>query len=97
MLLVSLSVSLKEYSPVNIMRSGTVREFMQVTIDERALESELGKLLAEGEERSRVDLGLAEVRARLLEVDRNQAGVEGGANVAGRVAALAHSLSKGLV
>jgi lipid-A-disaccharide synthase len=95
-LLVSLFVPLKEYSPVNIMRSGTVREFMQVRINEEALERELRKLVAEGEERSRVELALTEVRARLSEVDWNQVGAEGGTDVAGRVAALALSLSKGL-
>jgi hypothetical protein len=69
---------------------------MQVRINEEALERELRKLVAEGEERSRVELALTEVRARLSEVDWNQVGAEGGTDVAGRVAALALSLSKGL-
>jgi lipid A disaccharide synthetase len=73
-LLVSLFVSLEEYSPVNIMRSGTVREVMQVNIDVEALAAEVRKLLDEGVYRAQVERGLAEVRASLAACDSSDAG-----------------------
>ncbi len=87
-LLVSAFVSLKEYSPVNIMRSGTVGELMQVRLDERALENQVRKLLENSEDRIRVESGLAEVRASL--VPDGQPNNHG--SVARRVAALALEL-----
>ncbi len=92
-LLVSLFVSLKEYSPVNIMRSGTVRELMQVKIDEQSLEMELRKLLDDGEERAKLEQGLAEVRKRLSAFDVADAGSGRDGSVAARVASLALELA----
>ncbi len=95
-LLVSLFVSLEEYSPVNIMRSGTVREVMQVNIDVRALEAEVRRLLDDGEYRARVESGLSEVRASLAACDASSAGsdsrTDSHSSVARRVAALALEL-----
>jgi lipid-A-disaccharide synthase len=93
-LLVSLFVSLKEYSPVNIMRPGTVRELMQVRLDERALEAELRKLLEVGEERTRIELGLAEVRKNLADFDVFDSEFGREDSVAGRVAALVLELGE---
>jgi lipid A disaccharide synthetase len=93
-LLVSLFVSLTEYSPVNIMRSATVREVMQVKIDEGELEAEVRKLLDNSEERSRVESGLAEVRASLAAYDVPDGGSDSHASVARRVAALAVALGE---
>jgi lipid-A-disaccharide synthase len=91
-LLVSLFVSLKEFSPVNIMRSGTVREVMQVNIDVRALEAEVRSLLDDGEYRARVESGLSEVRASLASCDTSSGESDSHGSVARRVAALALEL-----
>jgi lipid-A-disaccharide synthase len=65
----SALVRLKEYSPVNIMRSGTVREVFGVRIDEDALERAVIQILDDGVERERSLAGLAEVRAMLTGFD----------------------------
>jgi lipid-A-disaccharide synthase len=88
-LLVSLFVSLSEYSPVNILRTGTVREFMQVRIDEHSLEAEVRKLLTDGSEISRVKGALAEVRDRLSSFDVPADGAAVQPSVAARVAQIA--------
>ncbi len=62
----SALVPLQEYSPVNIIRSGTVRELMQVTLDEEALYAAMQELLTVGDTRARVIEGLREVRSQLL-------------------------------
>jgi lipid A disaccharide synthetase len=45
-MIISRLVPLTEYSPVNIIRSGTVRELMQVNLSDSDLASELRALLA---------------------------------------------------
>ena len=62
-------VRLKEYSPVNIMRSGTVREVFGVHIDEDDLERAVIQILDDGVGRDRSIAGLAEVRAMLTGFD----------------------------
>lgn len=82
-------VAIKEYSPVNIIRAGTVSEVIQVDLDPVYL-AELGeKLLAESEARTRMELALSEVRGAL------QGGADSavtGRTVAERVAHLAVGL-----
>jgi lipid-A-disaccharide synthase len=63
---VDLFVPLKEFSPVNIIRPGTVKEFMQFKIDEQALETEVRALLWDEGHRSTVTGGLSSVRDALL-------------------------------
>jgi len=62
----SLLVPLKEFSPVNIMRSGTVPEVFGVTIDEDSLEREVGALLDEGDARRSMVNALREVQESLV-------------------------------
>lgn len=83
--IVSTLVPLSEYSPVNIIRSGTISELMQVTIDEETLYKTVLQLLTPGDVRARVVEALREVRERLLLVD---SGTSGGSSVAERVAQL---------
>jgi len=82
-------VAIKEYSPVNIIRAGTVSEVIQVDLDPVYL-AELGeKILAESEARARMELALSEVRGAL------QGGADPavtGRTVAERVAHLAIGL-----
>ena len=84
-------VAIKEYSPVNIIRAGTVAEVIQVQLDPVYL-AELGeKILSDVESRSRMEMALAEVRGSL------QGGADpevSGRTVAERVANLALSLVK---
>lgn len=89
---VSSLVPLSEYSPVNIIRSGTVSELMQVTIDEEALYGTVAPLLSKGEERASVIEGLRDVRERLLRVDSS---TSGGNTVAARVAQLIVTMANG--
>jgi lipid-A-disaccharide synthase len=75
--IVSALVPLTEYSPVNIIRPGTVQELMQVTIDVDALYAATSHVLDRGERRDVVCAGLAEVRRQLLAtegVDSSEAG-----------------------
>lgn len=95
-IIVDLLVSLREYSPVNILRRGTVKEFMQVRIDEPALTAAVDELLTEGPTRQQVQSGLAEVRAALLNAD--PVGDDGALgcgqpSVAERVARLAYEMA----
>jgi lipid-A-disaccharide synthase len=64
--IVSLLVPLKEFSPVNIIRAGTVTELMQVNLDEERLYREVRKISLPGPERDAVAEGLQEVRSRLF-------------------------------
>jgi hypothetical protein len=75
-------VPLKEYSPVNILRPGTVREVFGVTIDEAELERHVGALLDQGVSRDEMITALSEVRESLM-VEK---GRDGGSNVPERVA-----------
>lgn len=62
-------VRLKEYSPVNIMRSGTAREVFGVTIDEGVLEQAVVEILDDGPRRETMIAALGEVRAMLTSFD----------------------------
>ena len=64
-----LLVRLKEYSPVNIMRSGTAREVFGVRIDEDALERAVIEILDEGPRREAMIVALGEVRTMLTSFD----------------------------
>ena len=64
--IVSALVRLKEYSPVNILRPGTVQEVVGVTIDEAELERHVGALLDNGSSRDEVLKALGEVRESLM-------------------------------
>ena len=88
----SALVPLTEYSPVNIMRSKTVKEVFGVTIDEAALEQEVFSLLEAGEVRSDMVKGLAEVRKSLTV----PSGALGGSSVPERVAQLIVDTVKGV-
>ena len=89
--IVSLLVRLSEYSPVNIMRAGTVREVFAVTIDEDRLEREVARVVDDGMERDQTIAGLAEVRESLKSFDP-QSGMENCRTVADRVAYLVASM-----
>jgi lipid-A-disaccharide synthase len=91
--IVSTLVPLKEYSPVNIVRSGTVSELMQVTINEDLLYRTVEQLLEKGDVRTRVVEGLRDVRERLLSVTSSN----GAATVAARVAQLITEIAHGSV
>jgi lipid-A-disaccharide synthase len=90
--IVSALVPLKEYSPVNIVRSGTVAELMQVTLDEDALYESVAKVLKPGADRAHVINGLQDVRNRLLHVDTPGAAT----SVAARVAHLITDMADGV-
>jgi lipid-A-disaccharide synthase len=62
-------VKLKEYSPVNIMRSGTAREVFGVRIDEAALEHAVCEILDDGSKREAMIAALGEVRTMLTSFD----------------------------
>jgi lipid-A-disaccharide synthase len=86
--IVSLFVKLKEYSPVNIIRSGTVQELMQLNLKDSDVVSCVEPLIAEGGARADLESGLAAVREALIKAD----GDEQGLSVASRVANLALSM-----
>jgi lipid-A-disaccharide synthase len=60
-----LLVSLRECSPVNIIRSGTVRELMRVRLPEAEIAEEVERILEDGRERSEMLENLATVRDAL--------------------------------
>lgn len=64
-MIIDTLVPLTEYSPVNIIRSGTVREVMDVPLDESAIEREVEALLNDRSYREKVLTGLKEVRTGL--------------------------------
>ncbi len=83
-LIVSSLVPLKEYSPVNIIRSGTVTELMQLNLSDLDIANELEKLIeTEG--------GWAEAQRRLLAVRDSLKSGDGRA-VSERVASMLLSL-----
>jgi lipid-A-disaccharide synthase len=85
-------VSLKEYSPVNIIRAGTVPEIAEVTLVPEVVAAAARKILPEGDSRELMLHGLAEVQGAL------QGGTDRmltGTSVAERVANLALQLIKG--
>jgi len=62
-------VRIKEYSPVNIMRSKTAREVFGVTIDEDALQKAVVEVLDDGPPREAMIAALGEVRTMLTSFD----------------------------
>jgi len=58
-------VTLRECSPVNIIRSGTVRELMRVRLPEAAVEHEIERIFDDGQARSEMITNLASVRDAL--------------------------------
>lgn len=65
-MVVSLLVPLKEFSPVNIIRAGSVPELMQVNLDAEMLYREGRKIALPGPERDAMLAGLREVYERLF-------------------------------
>lgn len=66
---VSFLLSLSEYSPVNIIKSHTVRELMEPQVPEDRLFEELERIVDDGPEREQMIADLAEVRSSLLSTD----------------------------
>ncbi len=89
-MIVSTFVKLKEYSPVNIMKAGTVRELIRVKHDEVELERELLRVLEDGPARQKMINDLRDVREALFSFE-SSAGQA--AEVAGRVAAVVVEMS----
>jgi lipid-A-disaccharide synthase len=87
-------VRLKEYSPVNIMRSGTVREVFGVHIDEDDLERSVIQILDDGVGRDSSIAGLAEVRSMLTGFDI-PAGMTRAGTAAERLAYVITSVAQG--
>jgi lipid-A-disaccharide synthase len=86
----SALVPLKEYSPVNVLRSGTVREVFGVTIDEDLLERAVEEVLDDGPGRTLVIEGLTDVRSALRLADESFSG----SSVPQRVAELVVSMAE---
>lgn len=84
-IIVKLIVRLKEYSPVNIMKAHTVREFIRVWHDPEQLERELLRVYEDGPARQKMLADLHDVRTRLFGVDADGGS---GETVAHRVAQL---------
>ena len=68
--IVSLFIKLKEYSPVNIIRKGTVKELMQTVLSPEDVAREVSLLLLDQQARSEMVAGLAEVKRALCEPDQ---------------------------
>ena len=83
-------VSLREYSPVNIIRSHTVHELMEPQVPEDQLVSELARIIEEGEARRTMISDLEQVRDSLFSAD--SVGV--GGTVSERVAEMIVSLGR---
>jgi lipid A disaccharide synthetase len=85
-------VSLKEYSPVNIIRAGTVPEVAEVTLLPEVVAAAARRILPDGDSRELMVHGLAEVQGAL------QGGTDRmvtGSSVAERVGNLALQLITG--
>jgi len=82
-IIVKTFVHVKEYSPVNIMKAGTVREFIRVRHDPEQLERELLRIFEDGPAREKMVADLRDVRSALFGVDDREAA---SATVAQRVA-----------
>lgn len=91
-MIVSTFVKLKEYSPVNIMKAGTVRELCHVRQDEAQIERELLRVLEDGPVREKMINDLRDVRRALFSFDGSGSQAS---DVAGRVAALVLELAQG--
>jgi lipid-A-disaccharide synthase len=88
-LIVRNFVKLKEFSPVNIIRPGTVREVAEVKLDEELLCNLADGILADTQERRRICSGLTEVRDILASADPSLIAFR---SVAARVAHLARHM-----
>jgi len=88
-MIVSTFVRLKEYSPVNVMKPGTVRELIRVKHDEEELERELSRIYEEGPVRQKMIEDLGQVRDELFSFQHSTGDMD---TVAGRVADLAAQL-----
>jgi lipid A disaccharide synthetase len=86
--IVSLFVKLKEYSPVNIIRPGTVKELMRLNLEAQDVVSSLEPIIGDGAARCELEAGLSEVRDALMRAEGSNQGL----NVADRVAGLALSI-----
>jgi lipid-A-disaccharide synthase len=86
-MIISRLVPLKEYSPVNIIRSGTVRELMQVNLSDLDLARELRALLVSREVWNKAHNDLLLVRESL-----RSCGCEERDSVSARVAAIVTSV-----
>lgn len=84
-MIVSTFVKLKEYSPVNVMKAGTVTELIRVRHDEAELERELLRVLDDGPVRQKMIEDLRAVRTALFSFESS---AEQASDVAGRVAAI---------
>ena len=89
--IVSTFVKVKEYSPVNIMKAGTVRELIRVRHDEVELERELMRVFEEGPVRQKMVSDLADVRGALFGFQEDG---EQSKTVGGRVAAVAIEVAR---
>jgi lipid-A-disaccharide synthase len=68
-MIVKMMVPLSEYSPVNIIRSQTVPEVMDVNVSEQVVRQKLEAVLQSGSGRSSMLEGLGEVRRALMGCD----------------------------
>jgi lipid-A-disaccharide synthase len=84
--IVKMFVRMKEYSPVNIMKAGTVRELMRVRQDPVQMERELLRVFEDGPVRQKMIADLRDVRSALFGVDDGAAST---ATAAQRVARIA--------
>ncbi|MEI6518302.1 MAG: lipid-A-disaccharide synthase [bacterium] len=85
-------VALKEYSPVNIIKPGAVRELMHVKLDDAELARELLAIYDDGPVRDRILTDLKYVRTALIEHDAERS-VEG-ATVSERVAQMVFNMAE---
>jgi len=79
-------VALHEYSPVNIIRSNTVKELMQTTLSADDIVREVERALSDGDARGAMIEGLAEVRRALCEPEAGASAEWRGRSVSERVA-----------
>ena len=89
--IVSTFVALKEYSPVNIIRAGTVTELIRVKHCEKELERELLTVYEDGPVREAMVANLREVRTALFGTSHS---TPTGRTVADRVVSLVCALAK---
>ncbi len=90
-MIIKAFVNLQEYSPVNIMKAGTVPELMRVRQNTADLERELLRVLQDGPVRNKMIGDLRDVRAALFSFESSSGQSE---TVAGRVAALVTEMAQ---
>lgn len=84
--IVDTFVSLKEYSPVNIIRAATVAELMKVQLSPEHIARELRAIISDGPKRSAMLTNLRAVREALERSDSQSGDGTNGATVSERVA-----------